>query len=73
MTWCCADAAGLREQNNALHITTERLLNTNSDLTAKVNKQAARISALEQQLAHMPATASPAASDSRSAGEHYLL
>ncbi len=68
---CGADTASLREQNDALHVTTERLLSTNTDLAAKVNRQTAQITALEQQLAHMPAGAPSAAADSQTAGEAF--
>jgi hypothetical protein len=58
----------LREQNNALHVTTERLLTTNSELTAKVNEQALLISMLKQQLAAATANLPSTRSASKSAG-----
>lgn len=55
----------LRAQNNALHVTMERLLGTNSELGNKVNSQAARISSLEAALEEARASgpAPPAAAE----------
>ncbi|BDA42732.1 hypothetical protein COCOBI_03-6250 [Coccomyxa sp. Obi] len=55
----------LRAQNNALHVTMERLLGANSELGNKVNSQAARISSLEAAVAeaHASHPAPPTASE----------
>ncbi|CAL8467616.1 g7154 [Coccomyxa elongata] len=60
-----AAVENLRAQNNALHVTMERLLGTNSELGNKVNSQAARISSMEAAVeeAHVSRPAPPAASE----------
>lgn len=42
--------ASLKAQNNALHVTTEKLVSTNSELMERVNKQSEQVAALQDAL-----------------------
>lgn len=62
----------LRAKNNALHVSMEKLLGTNSELAAKFNSQAMRISALEAGLAEAQAQRPAAPAAAQPAGGHLL-
>lgn len=42
--------ASLKAQNNTLHVTTERLVDTNSELMERLNRQSAQVAALQSAL-----------------------
>ena len=48
--------ASLKAQNNALHVTTEKLVSTNSELMERVNKQSEQVAALEDALSRAQTT-----------------
>ena len=42
--------ASLKAQNNALHVTTEKLVSTNSELMDRLNRQSEQVKALQDAL-----------------------
>ena len=51
--------ASLKAQNSALHVTTERLVDTNSEIMARLNKQSDHIIALQEALTNAQASKPP--------------
>ena len=51
--------ANLKAQNSALHVTTERLVDTNSEIMARLNKQSDHVIALQEALADAQASQPP--------------
>jgi hypothetical protein len=72
--WRSSSAAveNLRAKNNALHVSMEKLLGTNSELAANFNSQVMRLSALEAQLAEAKAQRPAAPAAVQPAGGHLL-
>ena len=51
--------ANLKAQNSALHVTTERLVDTNTEIMARLNKQSDHVTALQEALANAQASQLP--------------
>ena len=51
--------ASLKAQNNTLHVTTEKLVSSNSELMERVNKQSEQVAALKDALSRAQTTESP--------------
>ena len=49
----------LKAQNSVLHVTTERLVDTNSEIMARLNKQSDQVTALQEALANAQASQPP--------------
>ena len=67
LPWCCVSEArcapavlsSLKAQNNALHVTTEKLVSTNSELMERLNRQSEQVRALQDALAKAQAAEVP--------------
>ena len=51
--------SNLKAQNKALHVTTEKLVSTNSELMERLNRQSEQVAALQNKLAKAPAAEAP--------------
>ena len=51
--------ASLKAQNKALHVTTEKLVSTNSELMERLNRQSEQVAALQNALAKAQAAQAP--------------
>ena len=51
--------SSLKAQNNALHVTTEKLVTTNSELMERLNRQSEQVQALQDALAMAQAAQVP--------------
>ncbi len=51
--------SSLKAQNNALHVTTEKLVSSNSELMERLNRQSEQVAALQNALAKAPAAQAP--------------
>ena len=51
--------ANLKAQNSVLHVTTERLVDTNSEIMARLNRQSDHVTALQEALANAQASQPP--------------
>lgn len=51
--------ANLKAQNSVLHVTTERLVDTNSEIMARLNRQSDQVIALQEALAKTQASQPP--------------
>ena len=51
--------SSLKAQNNALHVTTEKLVSTNSELMERLNRQSEQVAALQNALAKAPTAQAP--------------
>ena len=51
--------SSLKAQNNALHVTTEKLVNTNSELMERLNRQSGQVKALQDALGKAQAAKAP--------------
>ena len=70
--------ANLKAQNSALHVTTERLVDTNSEIMARLNKQSEHVIALQEALAAAQASQPPRDMQQKTPGmrnvlEHVLM